>query len=139
VSPVPTWRVSPWTAAQRGVLIAMLCAILIVAIVQWLMNPRYVSDPQPELPARAVELEDRIDPNTAEWNLLAAMPNIGEKRARDIVAYRQRFLADHPGQIAFTKPADLLRIRGVGPGMLAQIEPYLIFPKVHARPTTVGP
>ena len=128
----------PWTSPQRGVLIVLLSALLVYLIVRAITNPSYVSDPQPLLPARALELEDRIDPNTANWNTLAAMPNIGEKRAKDIIAYRERFVVEHPGQVAFTKATDLLRIRGIGSAMLSQIEPYLIFP-AEKRSTSTQP
>jgi DNA uptake protein ComE-like DNA-binding protein len=119
---------APWTASQRGVLIALLSAILIYLIIRLIVNPVYVSDPQPPTPSRANELEDRIDPNTADLPTLAAMPLIGEKRAAEMIAYREKFAADHPGRLAFENPNDLLRIRGIGATTLAQLEPFLIFP-----------
>ena len=47
-----------------------------------------ISDPQPSEGPRAAELQSRIDPNAADWKTLAAIPNLGEKRAKAIVAYR---------------------------------------------------
>ena len=96
--------------------------------IRWWLNPMYVSDPQPRDPPRAIELADRIDPNTADAATLAALPMIGEKRARDIVGYRERFLKDNPGKVAFQRPQDLYRIRGFGVAIVAQIQPYLLFP-----------
>ncbi len=124
----------PWTAPQRAVICALLCAMLAYLAIRWWLNPMYVSDPQPRDPPRAIELADRIDPNTADTPTLAALPMIGEKRAREIVAYRERFLRDHPGKAAFTRPEDLYRIKGFGVAIVAQIQPYLLFPD-HA-PTT---
>jgi competence ComEA-like helix-hairpin-helix protein len=73
-------------------------------------------------------LVDRLDPNTADWQTLAALPGMGEKHARDIVAYRERFTADHPGKLAFTTAEDMLRIRGIGVATLKTLEPHLVFP-----------
>ena len=123
-----------WSAPQRGVIIGLLCLILLYVLVRLIINPTYVSDPQPQTPPRFAELEDRIDPNTADASTLAALPQIGEKRARDIVAYRDQFVADHPGQLAFTKLEDFYRIRGFGAAMVSLMEPYLIFPT--SRPST---
>ncbi|WP_428936874.1 ComEA family DNA-binding protein [Fontivita pretiosa] len=122
-------RLTPvgWTAPQRGVLMVLLAAMLVWLGIRLVLDPVYVSDPQPAWPARAGELEDRIDPNVADWQTLAALPVIGEKRARQIVAFREQYLAANPGRRAFQQPQDLLRIKGIGPAMLTQIEPYLIF------------
>jgi hypothetical protein len=125
----------PWTAPQRGVLIALVSGILIYLVLRLVLNPSYVSDPQPHEPPRAKEVEDRIDPNTADWATLAALPQIGEKRARDIVTYREQFVAEHPGRAAFTRPEDFYRMKGFGNAMVAQIEPYLIFPKQNPSTT----
>ena len=62
------------------------------------------------------------------WQTMAALPMIGEKRARLIVEYREQFQALHPGQRAFNSAQDLLRIRGIGPAMMSQLQPYLLFP-----------
>jgi DNA uptake protein ComE-like DNA-binding protein len=111
------------------VVIGLLSAVVVYVTVRLILNPTYVSDPQPPVPSRAHELEDRIDPNTADAHTLAALPQIGLNRAQDIVEYRERFVAENPGQVAFTKPADLMRIRGFGVAMVSHVEPYLFFPK----------
>ena len=79
-----------WTAPQRRVLLVLLTIMLVFLAGRYACNSRYVSDPQPDLPPRYDELADRIDPNTADWQTLAALPGIGERRARDIVGYRER-------------------------------------------------
>jgi DNA uptake protein ComE-like DNA-binding protein len=121
--------------AQRGVLIALLSFILLYLVIRLILNPVHVPDPQPPTGPRAGEIEDRIDPNTADWSTLAALPQIGERRARDIVAYREQFLADNPGKTAFTRAQDLYRVRGFGVAMVSLIEPYLIFPAT--QPSTI--
>lgn len=123
-----------WTRSQRRVLIGFISLLLIYLVVQRFVHPRYVSDPQPDVPSRFGELADRIDPNDADVPTLAALPAIGPKRAADIVRYRDAYVASHPDMIAFAKPEDLLRIKGIGASMLASMKPFLIFPN-ERRPT----
>jgi competence ComEA-like helix-hairpin-helix protein len=123
-----------WTAPQRAVILVLLTCLLFYGSTRLLMNRRYVSDPQPTTPPRAADLADKIDPNTADASTLAVLPLIGEKRAADIVAYRERFVTDHANDIAFKSLEDLLKIRGIGAATIDQIRPYLIFPST--RPAT---
>jgi DNA uptake protein ComE-like DNA-binding protein len=123
--PIP----QPWNASQRVVLIGLTLALAAYVVIRHRLNPMFVSDPQPLAPSRASELADRIDPNTATADELSALPLIGDRRARDIIAYRQRYVAEHNGQAAFREPQDLLAIRGIGAAILAQMRPFLIFPK----------
>jgi hypothetical protein len=131
-------RPEVWTASQRAVLFGGLAILVVYLCVRLLFNPAYVSDPQPERPARSHELADRIDPNTADWQALAALPTIGEKRAKDIVEYRDGYVRDHPVERAFNRPEDLLRVKGVGRTMVESLTPYLTFGDgdPSARPTT---
>jgi DNA uptake protein ComE-like DNA-binding protein len=122
----------PWTASQRGVLIGLVGLLLAYATFVYFRNPTYVADPMPATPPGAAELEDRIDPNTADWATLAALPNIGEKRARDIVAYRDQAQRERPGEIVFHSSDALTRVRGIGPAIASQIAPYLRFPDAPA-------
>ncbi len=128
-----------WTAPQRRVLIAGLCVLLAFLSLQLWLRPFYVSDPQPDQPARFDELADRIDPNIADVATLSALPMIGLKRAADIVRYREAFLADHPGAMAFEKPEDLLRIDGIGAATLASLRPFLILPSDNRPAATSQP
>lgn len=129
-----------WTLPQRRALLVLLLALLAFLVVRYALNPVYVSDPQPERPARADELADRIDPNTANWTDLAALPGIGEKRARDIVAYREETKRYSRVGLVFARKEDLLRIKGIGPAMVEALEPYLVFPTGPIpMPSTTGP
>ena len=117
----------------------MIGLVLILALyvgIRYWLNPMYVSDPQALVPSKASHLADRIDPNTATADELAALPLIGERRARDIISYRDGYVANHPRRLAFEKPEDLLGIRGIGASILEQIKPYLIFPRDRS---TSGP
>ena len=125
-----------WTLPQRRALLLLLAALLVFLAVRYALNPVYVSNPQPERPGRSDELADRIDPNTADWPTLAALPGIGEKRAREIVAYREEAAARSPGGVDFAQKEDLLRIKGIGSAMLEAIAPYLTFPALPTTTTT---
>ena len=124
-----------WTGSQRRVLIGLLGCLLIYLIVRLLLNPLYVSDPQPARPPRYDDLADKVDPNTADWQTLAALPGLGEKRAKTIVEYREAFASKNPGHPAFGEPEDLMLVHGIGPSMLATLRPYLLFPPT-AHPST---
>ena len=117
-----------WTAAQRRALVVLLAGLWVLIALRYASNPTYVSNPQPLVPSRYDELADRIDPNTADWQTLAALPAIGEKRAKEIVAYRDEFAARHSGRRAFNRLEDLHRIKGIGPAMTNSLRPYLTFP-----------
>ena len=125
-----------WTAPQRSVLVALLGCLLLYLIVRLILNPAYVSNPQPARPSRYDDLADKIDPNVADWQTLAALPGLGEKRAKTIVEYREAFVAKNPGHLAFSEPEDLMLVRGIGPSMLATLRPYLLFPAPTPTPTS---
>ena len=61
---------------------------------------------------------ERINLNTAPVKDLARLPQIGEKRAADIAAWREE---DGP----FLAPEDLMKVSGIGEGIFAQIEEYI--------------
>jgi hypothetical protein len=130
-------REQVWTLRQRGVLIGsvlVLCAFLFVR--SWL-NRLYISNPQPVRPARLDELADRLDPNVATWQELAVLPQLGEKRAREIVAYRNSHLAGDPHKLPFMRLDDLLRVKGIGVAMLETIRPHLMFPATQPTKESV--
>src|SRR5688500_14978878 len=133
------WRLPEvWTGSQRAVLIALLGCLLVYLVIRLILNPLYVSNPQPARPPRYDDLADTIDPNTADWQTLAALPALGEKRAKTIIEYRDAFTKEHPDRFAFEEPEDLLLVRGIGPSMLATLKPYLLFPAsgVATQPAT---
>jgi competence protein ComEA len=87
-----------------------------------------IPDP-PASGARAGEITGKLDPNTATAADLSAIPTLGEKRAAEIVTYRDEFLHRHPGTVVFKSPNDLLGIKGIGVGTVHNMEPYLVFPE----------
>src|SRR3954464_16027835 len=118
---------SGWNSPQRRALLLLISLLLLVLIVQLILNRRYVPQ-HPAQGGRAAELASRLDPNTADWQALAAIPNLGEKRARDIVSFRERIRASPPGQVVYKKASDLRVIRGIGPATIERLGAYLIFP-----------
>jgi len=117
-----------WTNQQRIVLIWLLLIFCGWLAFRAYKNPRYVSDPQPQAGARAGELLDRLDPNSATWQELSVLPELGEKRAKEIVAYREEFVRAGRGAVAFRSAEDLLKIKGIGVSMVENLSPYLKFP-----------
>jgi len=116
-----------WTLSQRRALLFLVSLFLLVLVVQLVVNRKFVPE-HPVQGSRASELASRLDPNTADWQALAAIPNLGEKRAKDIVTYRDRVRNTKPGAVVFKTVYDLRVVRGIGPAMVERLRPYLIFP-----------
>jgi len=83
---------------------------------------RWFSGEPPILPSRTAAAAQRIDPNTAGAASLRRLHGIGPVLAAAIVQYRQAH-----GPTAFSRPEDLTRVRGIGPGIVARIRPFLTF------------
>src|SRR4051812_10491204 len=124
-----------WTPSQRGVLIAFVLILSAALLIRLAINRSYFSDPQPLQSARADDLADKLDPNLATWQELAVLPQLGEKRAKEIVAYRDQYRADRRGEVVFKKAEDLLVIRGIGVALLTTIRPHLMFPPTSQSTT----
>ena len=123
-----------WSPAQRGVVLAVLIGLLGYLAFRAARDRNYVATPQPPDGLRAADLADRFDPNTATVAEIAAIPDIGEKLATTIVEYRDSYQRLHPGQRAFEKPTDLMKVRGVGQARMEALSSHLLFPAT--RPTT---
>lgn len=109
------------TAGQLTILItAPLFAWLAVSI------PRRPDVPAPTQPGcRSALVRSQIDPNSAPWWELTALPGIGATKAKRIVDYRRSHQGEQP---AFRQPADLDPVPGIGPKTIQQIAPRLAFP-----------
>jgi DNA uptake protein ComE-like DNA-binding protein len=117
----------PWTISQRRALIALVGAVTVFLGIAAHRSPVYVGPVPGAVGIRAAELEDRLDPNTASAADLSSLPELGRKRAAEIVGYREDFVAAHPGKLAFSRPEDLRRIKGIGPATVEKIAPFLSF------------
>jgi DNA uptake protein ComE-like DNA-binding protein len=127
-SPPPS-RFQIWTRRQRLVLASLVLVFCAYLLTRATFHPQSVSDPPPASGPLAPTLATRVDPNTADWPAFAALPLIGEKRAKEIIAWRDQFLLDHPDETPFEKIEDLTRIKGIGKVTAERLEPYLIFPQ----------
>ena len=65
-----------------------------------------------------------VDPNTAPWWELTALPEVGESTARRIVAYREAHADRAP---VFREPPDLEPVPDIGPKTIQRIAPHLRF------------
>ena len=87
-----------------------------------------------------------VDPNIAPWWELTVLPRIGETIARRIVRFRTSSASDPPNdsdssnepdpsvdEPTFSKPADLERVRGIGPKTVERIAPWLRFEQIPSR------
>ncbi len=83
-------------------------------------------------PIDAPPLRTTIDPNVAGWWELAALPGLGEVRARAIVAWRER-QADDPDP-SFRTAADLDLVHGIGPVTVQRVAAFLHFDEGPADP-----
>ena len=117
-----------WTASQRAVVLVITLGILTYLTFRLTTDRARISDPQPLDGSRADELATRLDPNTATQAEIAAIPSIGDKLAAAIVDYRDRYVAAHPGKLAFTTPQDLQHVRGVGPAKMETLGEHMEFP-----------
>lgn len=79
--------------------------------------------------AAALDLQLRLDPNTATADELALLPGIGPRLAENILTYRAT-VAPPP----FRTPADLERVPRIGPVTAERLRPYLRFPGAPAAP-----
>ena len=123
-----------WTRRQRTVLASIVLILCGVFFVQALRHPTHIDDPPAPAGDLAANLATRIDPNTADWPAWAGLPLIGEKRAKEIVAFRGQWLIDHPDEAPFQKPEDLMRVKGIGKATVETLKPYLIFPPAEPEP-----
>lgn len=77
--------------------------------------------------AASLELDSKINPNTAPLASLMRLPGIGPVRAASIVAYRDN-LNDNKDHIdPFEECDDLQKISGIGPKTAQDLCPWLIF------------
>lgn len=126
----------PWSPPQRGVLVVLCAGLLIYLSVRLWLHPAYVPRPMPDEAPRAAELAGRVDPNTADWPELAALPMLGEKRARQIVGYREQLKERSLQRLPFGSPRDLEQVPGIGPTIAEMLSPHLVFPADDFRQRT---
>ncbi len=97
---------------QTGALLAMIIGFMFSA-----QATQAADSPQAIAMAAAVQLDGKININTATGDELRLLPGVGPATAAKILAYRIRRPFGHP--------THLLRIKGIGRKTFAAIRPYL--------------
>ena len=117
-------RATPITLADgRGGQTDLVPAILLLLVIPLGMSVWRVST-TPGAPVERPAIRTTVNPNLAPWWELAALPGIGESKARQIVAYREAHGERSP---VFRTPADLEPVSGIGPKTIQRIARYLRF------------
>ena len=97
---------------REFVVLCVLFSILMVGIaIKFVMDNHLGSGEIKVLRQNPEELTLRLDINTVEWYQLLPLPQIGEKRARAIVEYREK-------HGPFTDVDELLNVKGITPKVL---------------------
>ena len=117
--------------SKLNAVVSLLAAVFLAFSLGWFARGATVSQPlrietertletaAVALPApTATAIPEKIDINTADAETLQTLPGIGEKRAADIIAYRE---ANGP----FRYPEDITRVSGIGEDTLEKLLPYI--------------
>jgi competence protein ComEA len=116
-----------WTPSQRRTIAVLVLIAAGALALKLASNPRPMPDPPPDAP-RSAEVPGTVDPNTADWPTLAAVPGLSVPQAKAIVAYRDDHARSHPGERAFRSVEDLDKVKGIGPATIEAIRTYLALP-----------
>ena len=104
------------TSALQLVLLLALWASVILAFWSWHQRQEPIE----------IGLPETLNPNHAELARLVCLPGVGPLKAHAIIEYRIK--CETQGTTpAYTCGEDLLKVKGIGPGILNQISPYLRF------------
>ncbi len=102
----------------------------------WLVGMRYparVAWPLEQDAERVACVRRGIDPNTAQWFELAQLPGIGEALGKRIIEFRDGpatgSASARGDRVVFRRPADLVRVKGIGEKTVQRAGPFLRFPK----------
>ena len=119
----------PASPSQLRGLMVLLAILITILTYRLALNSKPIPEFKPDEPPTSDHLSDHIDPNTATESELAAIPDLGEKRAHSIVQFREQYQSLHPNHLAFAHLSDLEKISGIGPATAETMAPYLIFPQ----------
>lgn len=113
-------------------IVCTFCAMLLAALAVLVVAKRggFLSTPAAEY-ATENRLVAPIDINTATWPEFATLPGIGEKRAKAIIALRER-------KKGFRSVDELAEVAGIGENAMKQIRPLVTVGPPPAAPETTG-
>lgn len=93
-----------------------------------LSNPATVDSAKSGPGDRTGELQQAVDPNTADEAALASIPGLSRATAKNIVDYREEYFVKHPGESPFKTAEDLEPVKGIGSATIKKAAPFLYFP-----------
>ncbi len=76
---------------------------------------------------RALQIQDKINPNHANVSSLLRLPGIGYTKAFSIINYRQSVSARNDDNNVYNTCRDMCKIKGIGPKTSEKICAYLEF------------
>jgi competence protein ComEA len=106
--------------SESAAVAVMLAAIVLPSAIQAIFARRAPAPPAVERAAER-QYDFKIDLNACNRLELEHLPGIGPKLAERILQSREE-------EGPFASPRDLLRVKGIGPKLLAKMAPYLAFP-----------
>ncbi len=120
ISQKPSSNFSP--TRKQLIVIFFLCTTLFIGIIikigmdyhWWLPETEIVSCLSPE------DIKVKLDINSAPWYELVLLPKLGESKAKEIVAYREKY-----GN--FKSIDELSNIRGIGGSIIESIRNHVKF------------
>ena len=118
------------TRSESAVVAVMLTAIVLPSAFQAIVFRRAPNPPEIER-SEERRYDLKIDVNACNRLELEHLPGIGPKLA-------ERILASRADEGPFANSRDLMRVKGIGPKLLAKMEPYLAFPPENADPETTA-
>ncbi len=113
----PTRKLPWFNPGDRLALSAVFVVLIGLVAAHWALSSGAMG-PDVRLERAETIAGHRIDINRAAWWELQALDGIGEKRAREIVGYRDR-------HGPFGTVDDLTRVRGIGPKTMDRLRPHL--------------
>ncbi len=110
-------------AAQRKTALGVIALLFVVCCAFFASRRDRTNDSdRPAMDA----VRTTIDPNAARWYELTQLPGIGRTLAERIVQYRTDRAGESPaGRRVFTRPEDLMQVRGIGPKKVQRLRPFL--------------
>jgi len=115
-------------SVKPGKTILLCCLLLVFTADNYLqvITKAYLPVKQ-EDKYNVIAINDKINPNLADWPSLARLPGIGEKRAKDIINYRNNQKIYDNTSTIYNEYTDLAKVNGIGTITCEQIRDYLIF------------
>ncbi len=104
------------------------CLLLIFTAINYIQinKHEYLTDNK-KVRQNKAKISEKINPNTANWPSLARLPGIGEKRAKDIIYYRNKQQIYDNNSTVYNVYNDLAKVKGIGKVTCEKIRDYLIF------------